>query len=630
MITHNLSYDFGVLEGWKYLEEVKAEPLSVYTKGHTSIITYRVKGCKLELLDNGNYFQSSLAELGESLGMPKLDVNPLEASDEEIDPYCKRDVEILLLTWQNMYDFLDEHDLGSWAKTAPSQAFHAFRHRFMPYPIFIHCNPDALIVERQSYYGGRVSVFYKGDLKGQEYYKLDVNSMYPYVMQRESYPTKFIKIVENPTIEYLADRLQYFAITAMVRVETDEPAYCLRYKNHTLHPVGEFDTTLSTPELIYALGHKHIKQVYRLALYEKEQIFKEFVDFFYPLKVKYTIEDNKPFRMFAKLYMNSLYGKFGQRAETWTNVTDTQGWRIDGEVEHRGSDGKTYRYQRWGNTVWEITDAGEAANSFPGIAAHVTAYARMYLWTLINKAGRDNVYYTDTDSLIVNKQGLTNLSAYIDPDRLGALKLEKTSTNVLIEAPKTYRFGDEHYRKGIPRKAQEVEPDTFEFDAFPSFITQGNRPYNAPFYTKRTRRKLSYVIYDGEVTPSGWIKPMEASELIEQPKRTDETRQAIRDIDEQISALRLSRPIPPSLVFRLYDYRKGNLKRQRDKYGNLVPIEYSGIMNSMTEYGIDTLDDLIQKVYEFLKISEKIATLLTKRHALTRVQQSTTNTPLPF
>ena len=43
--------------------------------------------------------------------------------------------------------------------------------------------------------------------------------------------------------------------------------------------------------------------------------------------------------------------------------------------------------------------------SFPAIASAVTSYARAYLYNLIQIAGYHHCYYSDTDSLIVDKQG---------------------------------------------------------------------------------------------------------------------------------------------------------------------------------------------------------------------------------
>ena len=63
-----------------------------------------------------------------------------------------------------------------------------------------------------------------------------------------------------------------------------------------------------------------------------------------------------------------------------------------------------------GNKIVRIDNTdSNAFDSFVAIASLVTAYARMYLVDLILKVGRENLYYVDTDSLIINKESLIKL-----------------------------------------------------------------------------------------------------------------------------------------------------------------------------------------------------------------------------
>jgi len=65
-----------------------------------------------------------------------------------------------------------------------------------------------LKLEREGYNGGRNECFYIGTLNSQKYYKLDVNSMYPYVMQNNKYPVELLGYGEKVNIERLIDLIE--------------------------------------------------------------------------------------------------------------------------------------------------------------------------------------------------------------------------------------------------------------------------------------------------------------------------------------------------------------------------------------------------------------------------------------
>jgi len=199
---------------------------------------------------------------------------------------------------------------------------------------------------------------------------------------------------------------------------------------------------LSTPELEFALDRCQIYKVGQVAIYEKAPIFQAYATYFAELKEHYEHEGNRPFREIAKKLANSLYGKFGQ-TDIETDLSfelppigpreaPYYDWRVR----------KWYRIYKLGHQVVFEKSGGESFNSFPAIPAHVTAYARMYLWGLIEQAELENVFYCATDSLIVNQAGYDNLADKIDNHKLGYLKVEKQANSLEIWGPNNFRLGD--------------------------------------------------------------------------------------------------------------------------------------------------------------------------------------------
>jgi len=629
LVAHNVNYDFGVLDIFEQLTARGFELQHIYLAGMTAILSFAHDSYKILVLDNANWYKVPLAELGEALGYPKLDVDPLTATEEEADPYCKRDCEILLKAWQTFYTFIDQHNLGKWGHTLPSQAFNAYRHRFMSYPIHIHADKDVLELERAAYHGGRTSIFYKGNLNSDQYYYLDVNSMYPYVMAQHQAPRRMHSIKEHVTLALLKEYLKSYQCIAQVTISTEEPCYPVKHKGHIVYPVGQFTTTLCTPELEYALEHKHILAVERVVRYDSAPLFKSYVNFFYNLKKEYKADDKAAFYLMVKLFLNSLYGKFGQRSISMepVEIDDPDIARCCRIVDH--STGKAIRLYRFGDQLWQQVDQGEAYNSAPAIAAHVCAFARMYLWSLIKKAGREHVYYCDTDSLIVDSVGFSRLHDRLEETRLGALKVEQTADNVTLYAPKCYQFGDTTRRKGVPRKAKQIAANSWEYDQFPSFRQQSRWTPGTPFHTTRAQRTLTYRIYDGTESTKGWVTPFNAIDLEIPVNIPEEDLHRAAQLQVVRETMSQALKIDAKTIFSIWDHKKGTWRQAKDSQGNIVPLEYSRWDSKATELGFSDLRALKDETLHTLAQWEQMRAI--DREIYTTLHPSPdTSTKLPM
>ncbi|GAH06811.1 unnamed protein product, partial [marine sediment metagenome] len=167
--------------------------------------------------------------------------------------------------------------------------------------------------------------------------------------------------------------------------------------------------------------------------------------------------------------------------------------------------------------IFKLTGYEESFNSFPAIAAHVSAYARIYLWQLMQQAGEGNYFYCDTDSLIVNEVGLCNLQNQIDSNRLGALKIVETTAQLNIRGLKDYSIGTKQVIKGIRKNAVEIEDGVYEQEQWPSF--KGLlRSSNTDVYTvKKVTKTLSRKYTKGHVELNGLIVPLHLDEPVDYP-----------------------------------------------------------------------------------------------------------------
>jgi hypothetical protein len=506
LICHNLNFDTTIVETNKHL---KADGWGItfsHDAGHTGMVTWKKGKKTLHLVNNANWFKGTLAKLGETLGIDKLDMPEGEASESDWFTYCERDVEILVKAQKWLMDWLKDNDIGSWQFTIPAIALNSYRYRFMTHPIRIPVEEKEINLARQSYRGGRTEVFKQTEIKDKPLYKFDVNSMYPYVMHNENYPTRLRHLGDCLSLSDLDKLLTKNAVIADVKLNVREPYFPVYNGFKNVYPVGRFQTWLTTPELLIARDYGWIEEINDFAIYDQRPIFTEYVSFFYEQRLQWKAEDQLVPQLLAKLMLNSLYGKFGQRGYDTEILFNSHNYE-DGSYPGVSADGSDH----WtdlvvGDNVLRMRIDGEGYNSFTAIASHVTAYARVYLYNLVMQAGRENCYYTDTDSLIVNQDGCDRLTDLVHSTRLGAIKLEGTSYHTIICAPKHYQFGEKWIIKGIGSNDVEIEKDTYRQEQWPgrnALINDGSGKY----FNKIITKHLSKRVTSGIVVPSGDVVP---------------------------------------------------------------------------------------------------------------------------
>ncbi|MBA7647136.1 hypothetical protein ES703_54906 [subsurface metagenome] len=205
--------------------------------------------------------------------------------------------------------------------------------------------------------------------------------------------------------------------------------------------------------------------------------------------------------------MNSLYGKFGQKAEQWEKIGDCPGEpdRIETFINMKLNRRMAIRYLL--GEVFEQTGWTETINSFPAIAAHITAYARMFLWDLMFECGQGNYFYCDTDSLFVNTEGFKNLAHLVKPKEIGKLKVESVANRLTIYSLKDYEFGDKTVIKGIRKNAVKKSDVTYEQEKWPTIkgILQTGKPDHYPIL--KTTKHLYRDYRKGIVEKSGRVTP---------------------------------------------------------------------------------------------------------------------------
>ena len=549
--AHNADFDIKQVDGYRQLLLQRGyEHTSTYVKGMVYIfeVFKEIEGKKhkIRMWDSCNYLPFTLEKIGESIGHPKMQTPDFHNVDKEyLSKYCKNDVEVLFLFIKRLIEFLVEYDLTRLKSTGSSLAMNSFKHCFYDEtnnPIHIHAHPYATRLERDSYKGGICECYKIGMYKLKDKAKkVDVNSQYPTAMLNQMpVRLRFFKTIEKePRLkEILFKKIKdYHCIAEVEFTIPDEFGFILNkvpLKNtknklsKCMFISGRQTASLNSPELKFIMKHGEIFKVNRLAYYDTSIIFKEYVNFFYDKKIN-CLPANKAEKELFKLFLNKNYGKWGQLASEYKLLTDTAEWDISSKIVYTPKKDNVH-LMHFGNKLYKIEKTDQnAMDSFVAIASAISSYARMHLVKLILKAGKDNIYYSDTDSLIVNDKGFQNLQDEMHETELGKLKLEGVCENFEIIKPKHYMFDGEMKIKGVKKNAtvlhendQELVVMQTNFERFNSMMRKGN------WDTQKTTLKVKSIskLYDKGKVVDGCVfrytfKEVHNKEhIINQPDKT--------------------------------------------------------------------------------------------------------------
>jgi hypothetical protein len=420
--------------------------------------------------------------------------------------------------------------LGGIKLTAASQAIYGWRRSYKTHSVYCHVQPMGQRIEQAAYFGGRCEAYELGIARDNVYH-VDFRSLYPFICTASALPVRLESVYQHTGGAGCGRELNPSCQIARVAIETDEPAYPYRRSvqkrdrtgvrerplavmdsngdTDIIYPVGRFVTTLCGPELQDAVDRNRIKDVLEICEYQMEPALREYAIALYEAR-QWTEANQYPgLSEYVKKLLVCLPGKLGQVNHSWEY--DPSAW-CDlqwGEWHGKDKDGRTNRYRSIGGMVFRDTTCGFAYDSCPSVAAWITSAARIRLLQAIRISGWDNVYYVDTDGLIVSSVAYGRmLSKGMVQDRsLGYLRLLAGSAKCTIHGIKSYSIGRRFVNAGEQR-GQCIDAGDGKHYWYTPVIAeslQGSvKPNIKPIY-KRYRTPQEYrqgiVWSDGKVSP---------------------------------------------------------------------------------------------------------------------------------
>ncbi len=532
VFAHNIAYDLGCVGGWLWLRKNGYKTRKAAVSTQLFYLKGTVNGSVVIFCDTLNYFRCSLASLGKSVGLPKLDMPPYDAPDSVWEHYCANDVEVAARGVDKLIGFGREHLLGPWQPSIAGLSFSAFRSTFMQHQVLVHGNRAALDLERKAYCGGVVDIPVIEKKITGPIYELDVCSMYPHCCTL-SLPTKIKGDGRRYGIRGIKNLAKNYLVFAEVDIETDKQTYPVKQRRGTYYPTGRFRTALAHPELMLAIANNDVREVHYVAFYEHAPIFRGYMEWMIDKKIHYERAADDAFRTVCKYYGNNLYGKTGQMTPRWQEWGKASLMQLEeihglkpGALELWYNNPPTlYLFEElfrfpmiplpievrdmYGCVELKVRET-ESRESCPAIAATVTSYARLILRSYQQIAGVGNWFYSDTDSIWVNERGRRNLMRHdcVRQDTLGYLSEKGIHNWLVVHGPKDYETDTTVKRKGI-RPNAVVQPDGgFKQLQFPSALTQIRDGHTDGVFVRHITKHLRRTITRVRVNPDGTTRPL--------------------------------------------------------------------------------------------------------------------------
>lgn len=440
------------------------------------------------LIINGRLsrFEIGLAEFRDSFNILPVPLSAFKKDDfdytkmekenrsqymEEIRTYLKNDC---LYLYEIIQRFIADYGLHMTLATAALKTWEKITGIKAP-----KTNQEYYHDLKPFYYGGRVECFEAGIIK-DHFNVVDINSAYPFAMySKHPFGQNFFEF------EQLPHKREDIAVSFI-------EVYCV---SRGAFPFRDADGSLSFPRddikrHYFITGHEYLAaldnnaitniQIMRVVSFSETIDFKQYIDHFFALKTSSKQKEDKAGYLLAKLFLNSLYGKFASNPETYNThkfvrpqhieAEEESGWKFSGMIN------------RWA-LVKQPLDEDKQTFYDIAVGASITGFVRAYMFDSIAKC--KGVIYCDTDSIAARDSSALDYC----PVTLGKWDIEAVCDFGAVAGKKMYAFRDKNtgkYKtasKGVKFTAKEIikvaqkekvkyvsEAPTFSIRKDPTFI----------------------------------------------------------------------------------------------------------------------------------------------------------------
>lgn len=459
--AHNLAYDLRISRAFVALPALGWSLRAIVLDGMACWARFQRGKASLVCTDLSSWVPVPLARISSDVNIPRYPL-PTDASDlAGLLKRCRGDVAVLACAVLEILDWIEREDLGNWQITGSAQAWSCFRHRFLKDKLLVHNDARVRDTERRAIWAGRTETWRHGVYNGGGFAEFDLETAYARIARDCSLPLQYVGVVPRVSQRHFEEWRQSRCLLSECTVTTDTPVVPTQHDGRIVWPVGTFRTVLWDTEAGAAIQRGAKVRFYRTAVYTRAPVLREWATWILASLAPDNLELSQLQRRVLKVWSRSLIGRFSLRYRSWSPMgesteSDLYLSKLTGKRE-----AKAAAIMQVGRDLLELGALEDHENALPQITGYITAECRVRMLDLIDTAGEQNVYYMDTDSLIVNGAGARRLRLRIARDGAYGLREKAAISRLELSGPRNLTVDEQPRIAGVPRRAERLSQDHY-------------------------------------------------------------------------------------------------------------------------------------------------------------------------
>lgn len=468
VFAHNLGYDLRICQALTILPSTGWRMKFISLDSRRAFARFAKGDATITFADSFSFFPKSLDTIGQELGLYKVELPDYGDAPDKWFDRCKQDVTILRSAILQLLNWLERNDCGNFKPTGPAQSWQTFRHKHLrARSLLVHRNREALEAERRAAWTGRTEVWRHGEYHCplEEY---DYRLAYATIAAEEAIPARFLgsNIVRRNLSE--RDLRNSKGTLYNVTITTKQPLIPTTANGRILWPTGTFETTLWDKEALLAVENGATIYAENCYRYKLSPLLKEWGEWIINLLTNENADITPLMRIMLKHWARAMIGRFAMRYPDWKPA----GWSDDSDLSHFScfdlDGGQTTEWLQLANDWYCCNGKLDGNDTLPAVMSYIMALQRIKLWEAIQAAGELEVFYCDTDSIIVSSHAARNLDLL--RQRRGHSNLIRKSAyrSAIFYGPRALVLDDEPRIAGLPRNARQSTARTYKATAWQS------------------------------------------------------------------------------------------------------------------------------------------------------------------
>lgn len=466
--AHNLSYDLRLTNGLGLLPEFGFECKAIALNTYSCWAQFSDGKRTLWLCDSLSFVPVALEKIGELTKTQKPPLPKDEDPDELWLERCRADVEITREAILRVLQFLRRDDLGDFRLTGAAQATAAFRHRFLrPKSLLVHDDDEALDAERRAAWAGRAEVWTHGQTSATVY-EYDYEYAYTRLAYDLEVPTKLLASHSGIPWARLERVMDKYAVIADCVIRTEMPLVPTTYGGRIIWPVGTFRTTLWDHELRLLQRHGYAAEITKYWFYKRGPLLREWAEWMMGKLNQDASQLDPVVRLMLKDWSRALIGRFGLRYSSMDLIANLERNDVCQRGVWNADDGCEETHLQLGRQLFQQGERVESPNSTPMVMSAIMSASRVRLWDAMQVAGLENIFYVDTDGVIVGRAGSRRLDDAINQGSLPGMRRKAAYSGGSFRAPRNIDLGEQRRVSGAPRKAERLAAGVYRGEIWES------------------------------------------------------------------------------------------------------------------------------------------------------------------